>query len=911
MCKLILRLFPVLLALQLYGQEDHTGNLVKSLLYIENEVEGFQAKLKRAEPLLEEAEKRSLPRDSVLARLLHRLAVWRYYGNNDFQSAVQLTRESIRINQDTAGTPAFTVNSYNNLGIFFSDHHFNAEALQAFDTVLVLSKQYTGYAYFGLMARLARAQVYSRLADYQQSIDEATAGIREVGTTDDWLLMKLYMERAVAAAKFNRLKDAQTDITEADALRSYVMPEDSELADFFNIRALIFEEENQTDSAGHYYEKALQSRIRSGDAASIAEEYSDVGIFYGKKLGEYGKALGYFNKALSIARVNKLDIILATIYVNQADALNRLGRYTRALEACKNGMTVLATDVSTSHSRDLIKNSRNTYLHFVLLHNEAEGRLLLSGERKDTAGLRQALETFYLADFAIDQVRRRQPAVSSKLFWSHKTRNFYRLAIEAAFLVNDTEAILYFMEKSRAVLLNDKLDELGSLAYLPQKEAAQEQLLRFTIATLEKQRSGLSPKDTAYLRLSGELAIARQQQDAFTRQLEKNFPVYFQYRYNATVPAVTDIRSRLIQPGQSFLSFFETDTLVYSLLITHESIRINRVVFPGYTDSLEVFSLLTGNRQQLNSNYERYAALAHLFYKKLIAPLQIPGGRVIVSPDRTIIPLDALTRDQEGLNYLLFDYLFSYTYSAGYLMRLQQYSSGADKGFLGLAPEYFSSESSLTTLTGSVQSLENIANRFSDTRLAKHREANRSFFLQHGGDFGLLHIYAHAQAGVEGEPRLFLSDSAIAVSELQRWQQPRVGLAFLAACETGAGQLSPGEGINSIARSFAAVGVPATIATLWTADNKVMYALSEKFYEYLGQGLTKDKALQLAKIALLKEGPAAQRLPYYWASVILSGNTDPLALKMQAPGVHRYWLQLLVLAGVVVAWTFARRRKNV
>ena len=46
-------------------------------------------------------------------------------------------------------------------------------------------------------------------------------------------------------------------------------------------------------------------------------------------------------------------------------------------------------------------------------------------------------------------------------FWRDKTRSLYENAIEACYLLNDPEKAFYFFEKSRAVLLNDQLNELG------------------------------------------------------------------------------------------------------------------------------------------------------------------------------------------------------------------------------------------------------------------------------------------------------------------------------------------------------------------------------------------------------------------------------------------------------------------
>ena len=47
----------------------------------------------------------------------------------------------------------------------------------------------------------------------------------------------------------------------------------------------------------------------------------------------------------------------------------------------------------------------------------------------------------------------------SKLFWRSDSRRLYENAIEACYLQNNLDDAFYFFEKSRAVLLQDQLNE--------------------------------------------------------------------------------------------------------------------------------------------------------------------------------------------------------------------------------------------------------------------------------------------------------------------------------------------------------------------------------------------------------------------------------------------------------------------
>jgi len=140
-------------------------------------------------------------------------------------------------------------------------------------------------------------------------------------------------------------------------------------------------------------------------------------------------------------------------------------------------------------------------------------------------------------------------------------------------------------------------------------------------------------------------------------------------------------------------------------------------------------------------------------------------------------------------------------------------------------------------------------------------------------------VFSHASAdSSENEPRLYMHDTTINLSELQRLNRPATKLVVLSACQTNVGKNATGEGIYSLARGFTSAGIPSIAATLWKADEDMIYQISEKFNENLVQGMAKDSALQKAKIDFIKSNSKEKLLPYYWANMVLIGNTSPLQL---------------------------------
>ena len=131
-------------------------------------------------------------------------------------------------------------------------------------------------------------------------------------------------------------------------------------------------------------------------------------------------------------------------------------------------------------------------------------------------------------------------------------------------------------------------------------------------------------------------------------------------------------------------------------------------------------------------------------------------------------------------------------------------------------------------------------------------------------------------------------------------------MIVLTACETGAGKQMKGEGVFSLARGFAAAGIPSTVTTLWEIDEKATYQLTELFYKYLQEGNPGDVAIQKAKLEFIASNDVEYALPYYWAPTILIGQTGVL---QKGPGMAMMLTYGFAgIALIVVIGMFIRKR---
>ncbi|MEL7002623.1 MAG: CHAT domain-containing protein, partial [Bacteroidota bacterium] len=131
-------------------------------------------------------------------------------------------------------------------------------------------------------------------------------------------------------------------------------------------------------------------------------------------------------------------------------------------------------------------------------------------------------------------------------------------------------------------------------------------------------------------------------------------------------------------------------------------------------------------------------------------------------------------------------------------------------------------------------------------------------------------------------------------------------LAILSACETGYGYLERGEGLISLGRAFKLAGCPTTTMSIWKAQDFSTSKIMVKYAEYLSKGVSKDRALQRAKIDYLDMADINTSHPYFWAPFILHGNKEPLSFVSHG-GLSSVWLILgLSLVGLVAITFFVR-----
>lgn len=891
-----------------------------SILNLENSTASNDIKLEQASRLLHRYEDGALCKDSVYARLLHRIATLQYLVNGEVATpqAIEYMLSAIAINTSgqLGAAPDYAVNSYFNLGAFYQSLGVNSKALRYYDSVISINKARQNQTVPTAACRVLKADILFRNGDYQQCVDECIAGLAEpLSANDDYVTAQLFNRRAQSYFYLEQYLQAGTDSDSAQH-RAGIVNNDFEQATAIIIKAQISAELNRTGEAMHLFGQAVTIRLRTKEYQQIADDYTDWGNFLLKKLNNYQQAQQCYLNTIQYAQKAGDAERLCKGYINLGEVASRLypkneykvtrDYYRKALQTY--GLTLDAiTDVPQLREVSTINNAD---MLLVLLGNRTELLLQLFriSDRKEY--LNSCLASAMLTDSVLTQIRQEQLGELSKLYWRNQMRSFFARALEACYLADDMAKAFYFMEKSRAVLLAEKLNELGASAHLPAAESRLEQHYKAAIVYARQKLLQTHPQSPAFQQWQLKLVQAKEKLGAFLKKLEQNYPVYYQYRYADAVPGLQELQQELGNNQQNFVYYFLQDTTGFILLVQPDTSKMFAI--PNgkeLTKDMATFLQWCSDKQQLNNHFRAFTVLANQLYQKLIEPLQLNNGRVVVCQDNMLLPFEALCKDADGEQFLLYDYSFSYVYSAGYLMQ-KMATRKPISDFIGFAPVLFQDHLQVPDLKYSAIALDRAATFYSRKQLLTGTGATRRQFLQHSPDYSVVNVYSHAVADADDrEPVLYMQDSVIHLSELQLLYQPCTQLMVLSACQTNVGRYATGEGIYSLARGFSAAGIPAVAATLWKADEEAIYAVTEKMHGYLASGMPKDEALQKAKLYFIAGGDKEKLLPYYWANLVLVGNAGPIPVQ-KSLGINLWpWAIVLVAASVVISTFVVVRRK--
>lgn len=630
------------------------------------------------------------------------------------------------------------------------------------------------------------------------------------------------------------------------------------------------------------------------------------------ELKEYQKAEQKFEQALSLFKApgqstinrdaGKLYISWGMLYLTQGKSRQALDRFQKALHE-----VIADFDNPDPTINPTLKQiyQENTIMEALDGKVQAFTQAFSTEEKPEL--LVHALACHELYYEIEKQFRQSYHYESSKLSSLEVSQQTSEHALNAAFkLWQDTDNNIYkekafqIAEKNKSILLleaflKSKAETIGGV---PTEIVDQEKVHQKTIAQKEKElfnSKANGQADTAQQKLELQLLELRQNYTEWRKQIERNYPQYFNLKYNFETATLPEIRKSL-GTQEALLEYFVGLEHIYAFVVTKKTFEVIRLPkdFPledwvvQFRKDIEAFQFADADRMAL---CESYTGLASELFEKLLRPIQqqvaLPEKLTIIpSGILGYLPFDALLKERptntcqfEKYPYLLYDYHINYGYSATLQVTLNRLK-GVNKKLAGFGPK-FKGNGDFGSLQQNISSLQHI-NQFMDGQLFLGKDATLHHFLANASQFGILQLATHAQANTQegdfsfivfadgkgGYDSLFVKD--IYLLELA------AELVVLSACETAVGTVYSSEGIISLARGFLYSGAKSILTTLWSINENTNLQIVENFYKELKNGHSKSTALRLAKMEQIQQSDRFHAHPVYWAALAPIGDCEAI-----------------------------------
>lgn len=830
-------------------------------------------------------------KDSTYTLILEKIAE-NFAADNEYEKAIQFINQAIVLNKSrqTGIDESCLESNYFCLGKYYNHQGENQKASDAFDLSILIAKKFPQKSKFLSKSYSQKAMIWSKIGDFEKAITQADIGINYGKQKGDKMVLGLcYTEKAKALNSLGKSSEAEAVLYKAiEVLEKGNAESFSYLAYAYYILAQNFKSKQAYSEAIILYQKAQKYFALSEETYMFSMTYISLGMAY-YYLKDYNKALAHFNIAL---KTNESPYMKVNILDDIASAYRMKKEYPQAFLFFQKALTIAPigfknTSLFDNPSVSSLKRADFKSFYLTTLTDKAETWLEYYEKTKSPEHLKVALETYSIADKLIDIMRFEHTGTTSKLFWRSKTHSLYEQAIRTCFLLKNYDKAFYFFEKSKAILLNDRLNELTAKQQLSPEDLAKEVDFQQKIAELNKKLSSENENSEQYEDLQMQVLDIHKQQEQFIRGLETKNPTYFRYKYDTTLVSLDKVK-KYLGNDQTLLEYFVGKNAIYALQVSDEKVNMYTIDVKNYADNATRFLSYCADNQKANRDFKGFLNVSNQLYRQLFTNIVLPKGRLIIAQDGFFIPFEALSKSAQKTSYLLNDYAISYTYSMQFLLKnLGEKSFSFRHKFMGMSPVSFSNNLNQTALSGSDFSLATITSNFIFGKNFNQQEATKNTFLNNAHNYQIVHLYTHAQAdSTDQEPMIYFKDSVLKLSELSGLERFKTQLMVLSACKTAVGKNAIGEGILSLSRGFAALGIPATLTTLWSVENQATYTLNELFYRYLSGGYSKDISLQKAKLEFLQSQSGEKQLPTFWAAAVLVGDAEAISF-------NKFWFYLL------------------
>lgn len=484
------------------------------------------------------------------------------------------------------------------------------------------------------------------------------------------------------------------------------------------------------------------------------------------------------------------------------------------------------------------------------------------------------------------------------------------------------EDAFFYAERSKSTLLVNALraKENKNLVDLPQNLVEQEKAYKANLKALQKQQIE-AVEETEKNNILQQINDLNITIESFKADLKRRYPSYYEHRYNIDLCNLKAVQEMLAVSDKALIEYTLGIENHYAFLVLPDQIKMIQLDIK--LDNVEKHTknlrkALTNYKFMVNSPDDSdslFTASSRYFYQTFIEPFAQNislGQHLLIIPDQSLghLPFETFltsipTQAQDFANYpyLIKDYPISYGYSATTLLSHKKRTREVPKrGVLAFAAEYPTITSNsyshqrggnlglvregLQPLPGAQKEVA-LMQKYLLGEFYNGMTASEATFKKTAHNYGVIHLAMHGvldsknpilSSLVFSEDSSEVEDNFLRAYEIAQLDL-NADLVVLSACETGYGKFQQGEGVMSLAYSFAYAGASSVLMSLWKVNDFSTSQIMKHFYINMAKGWTKDKALREAKLEYLKdkENQAAMH-PAFWAAFIQMGDVAPVTL---------------------------------
>lgn len=651
-----------------------------------------------------------------------------------------------------------------------------------------------------------------------------------------------------------------------------------------NALAVIYDAFKDYNKSLFFYKKAKKRFVEIEASYYELKVVNNIGIIYSKQkkyeLAEkcYQRIINESDDEEQIATA--LDNM--GYYLNSDSAKEKVPYFEKAITTILGKNTDKAFQFPTL---DEIKESDYEQDILIYLIDLADHYVHAYTQEQTITYLNEAKKAVLLIDQLVSLIRYEMDTEASKLFWIEKGVNIYMLAVEVSYLLNDPASAFYYMEKNKALLLQENIKTLQAKLELnvPEKLIKREHQLHYKMLSVQEQFQQNTNNETS----KTEYVATNKEYQLFMDSIQKAYPEYVKTKQKVAITSLKNTTKTFTEKNESFVEYILNEADGYGIYFDAQETKFFKIKnTPKLQEKLEILKSFMTRRSLNEKELREYQEVGHKVFTMLFpfenAAQRLKGKKLTIVPDQALqfIPFEILPTQKEGElidSYLVNSTETSYLQSFSLFEQIQQKQNSPRQRLLTIAPQEFQ-DTQLPTLAGT-ESIVKLVSTFDESVVLTKRTASKANFLKQQNDFEIIHLNTHAGLdSLNQKPWISFHEEKMTLNELYGIEN-QADLVILDACQTNDGINLSGEGVINLSRGFFYNGTQSVMASLWRVNEQAGNEILQNFYHELANGTSKSKALQLAKKEYLQKHQFSQNEPYYWAAFTLTGSTNSIEIK--------------------------------